>query len=99
MTSMIKCTHLLIDLIKMNIEKDFIVVKRDSYNGNLNIFSKLDTETECLNNITEDSKSKTDDDQSYYIINVNSLTFKKNYCKPLKYKHMLPSEYYDYYDY
>jgi DNA-binding MarR family transcriptional regulator len=79
-------------LIKINIEKQFITLKRDSYDGNIFILFQSDSKEKCIDNIKNDAE-QSEYDNSYYIFDANFLTFQTNKITQIEYEYHVGFEY------
>jgi hypothetical protein len=81
-------------MIKINIERSFIIFKYDWNDYGFNIFAQSDSEEEC-SRLIEDNANEMQDDCGYYIIDVNLLTLDYDKANFIKDKFVLASEYND----
>lgn len=80
----------IMDQIKINVERQFILLKR-GYDDKFSTFFQSDVKQDCVDKIIDDAQQETYD-CDYYIIDANDLTFTGKYNK-VKYDYHAGSDY------
>lgn len=70
-------TNRSVTIIKIEVTKQFIVIKYDAYNGEFSILIQTNTKHECINIIEKDAK-RAEYDHDYYTIDMNHFVTSNN---------------------